>query len=202
MALSLITPPATEPLTLAEANAQLRIDGQSGDQALVWRLIRSARERAEVATQRALITQVWDLVLDQFPCDSWIEIPRPPLVSVSYVHYVDMAGATQTWAASNYIVEAPAGPRCRRGRLSLKFAGIWPITLPQAASVTIRFSAGYGTAAQVPSLLKTAMLMDLATLYEQREAEAIERGAAIEIRSGPKAMYWSYRSHPRQKVAA
>ena len=51
---------------------------------------------------RALLTQTWDMYLDEFPCAGEIIIPLSPLQSVTSVSYVDQHGATQTWASANY----------------------------------------------------------------------------------------------------
>jgi uncharacterized phiE125 gp8 family phage protein len=161
---------------------------------LLTTLITAVRERAETATGRQLITATWDLVLDQFPCglqpyelgsrwrdwgfdrigNLFLDIPKAPLQSVTSISYVDTAGQTQVWAASNYLVDAPSGPRGRRGRIAPAYGVVWPFTQAQINAATVRFVAGYGaTAASVPSLLRQAMLMDIATLYENRDAEAV-----------------------------
>jgi uncharacterized phiE125 gp8 family phage protein len=159
-------------------------------------LITAARERAELVTQRALLTQTWDLLLDGFPEDGYIEIPKPPLVSVTYVKYTDTGGTLRTLTANtDYLVQAPAGPRCARGRVALPFAGIWPVTLDQMGAVVVRFVCGNASAALVPGLIKAAMLMDLANLYGDRE-DVLDEGSKIH------RMYWSYRSHATQRIAA
>lgn len=139
------------------------------------RLIATATDRMELATQRAGMTQTWDLVLDAFPDDDYIEIPKPPLVpatGITSLKYRDTAGTLQTWAATNYVVEAPAGPRCRRGRLSLAYGVSWPSTYGQAGDVTVRFVCGHATASAVAPMLRQAMLVDIAALYANREGEA------------------------------
>lgn len=155
--------------------------------------ITAARDRAELATQRSLLTQTWDLVLDDFPADTYIEIPKPPLVSVTHLKYKDTAGTLQTWAASNYVVDAPAGPRCRRGRLSLARSVVWPSTYGQAGDVTVRFICGNATAAAVPELLKSAIKIDVSALYANREGET-------PLPDMVAAVYRSFKSHARQRV--
>jgi uncharacterized phiE125 gp8 family phage protein len=165
------------------------------------RLITATRERAELATQRALITQTWDLVLDEFPCDGFIEIPKPPLVSITHVKYRDTAGTLQTWPSTNYIVEAPAGPRARRGRVALAFGVTWPAAYGQAGDVQVRFVCGYGAASAVPQLIRSAMLADLATLYKQRE-QVITGTIVAELPIGSTSIYRSYKSRSVQRRAA
>jgi uncharacterized phiE125 gp8 family phage protein len=166
-------------------------------------LITAVRERGEAATQRAFVTQTWDYVLDTFPEDGFIEMPKSPLQAIVSIEYLDMAGVLQTWDPSRYVVEAPAGPRAKRGRVALPFAGVWPITLPQMGAIRIRFRCGYGTPAEVPALLKQAMKLDLGTLSLNREGVVLDRTASPEeLPAGVRAMYWMYRSHSTQRVAA
>lgn len=54
--LTVITPPAEEPVSLASAKDFLRV-GHDGEDALIERLIQSARARIEEATGLALVTQ-------------------------------------------------------------------------------------------------------------------------------------------------
>lgn len=203
MALSRITDPVLEPITLSEAKLQCLISEDITDQDLLISdvMIPAVRDRAEVATQRALMTQTWDLVMDAFPADGYIEIPRPPLVSVTYLKYRDTAGVLQTWAASNYVVTTPAGPRCRRGRLSLARSVVWPSTYGQAGDVTVRFVCGHAQATAVAPILRAAMLLDLGTLYAQRE-QVVTGTIVAELPGGSRDIYRSCRSHGRQKVGA
>lgn len=166
------------------------------------RLITAVRERGELATGRAFMTQTWDWQFDIFPWDAiWLELPKPPLVSVTSITYLDTAGDTQTWAASNYVVQPYAGPRCRNGRVALGYQKTWPVTLAQAGAVTVRFVAGYASAAAVPQLLKSAMLLDLSTLYAEREN--LVKGISVnELPNGVRDIYRQSRAHMRQRVAA
>src|SRR5580765_8015305 len=108
MSLSLFAAPAAEPLTLSEVKAHLRIDTTDED-AYLTTLITVARMRCEGATRRALITQTWDWVIDRWPtwegyhggqtfepaytslpAGGFVWLPKPPLQSVAFVHYVDL----------------------------------------------------------------------------------------------------------------
>ena len=66
MSLVIITPPATEPITLTEAKAQCRVDGTAED-ALLTIYIQAAREQCERLIGRKLITQTVEQRLDAFP---------------------------------------------------------------------------------------------------------------------------------------
>ncbi len=202
MALSLHTAPVGQALDLAAVKLQCRMGDLSDEDAyFAGVLIPAVADRAEASTRRALLTQTWDLVLDRFPSGTGLELPKPPLISVTFVHYLDTAGVTQTWSSSLYLVEAPAGPRCARGRIELPFAGIWPITLDQPGAVTIRFVAGYGAGSDIPPLLTMAMLMDVGTLFENRESVLTgPRQQAIQMPSSTQDIYRTYRSDRTQRL--
>lgn len=209
MGLSLVTAPDGEPLTLAEAKRQTRrTEVEDDDAYLQDALIPAVRERAEQATRRQFLTATWDLQLDAFPC--WtIDVPLPPLQAVSSIHYVDTSGVTQTLAADQYVVDAPGvvtvnadptyrviGGRGRRGRITPAYGLIWPCTRCQMNAVTIRFLAGYGTASDVPPRLKMGMLLDLGTLFENREDQVVGQGFAVSpFPNGAEAVYRAFKSY-------
>jgi len=163
--LEIVTPPAAEPLTIAEAKAHLRVDTDAEDPYLDA-LIRAARASIEHETRRALITQTLRLHLDRFPCERTIWVPRPPLQSVSSITYTDTAGATQTLDAGSYHAGTASSP----GRIRLAEAASWPSEAAcRPGAVRVEFIAGYGAAAAVPEGLKHALRFLLAHWYAQRE---------------------------------
>lgn len=163
LTLNLTTAPTVEPVTTSEAFAHMRLSDES-ELTLVQSLITAARQHVESLTERALITQTWTLKLDEFPC--WeIKVPRPNLIAVSSITYVDTAGATQTLSSANYLVDASSMP----GRITPAYGMSWPSTRCQNNAVTITFTAGYGAAAAVPQALKLAILQLVAHWFEFRE---------------------------------
>jgi len=188
MRLSLVTAPTTEPVTLDEAKAHLRVDGTAED-ALITALIQAAREHVESQTGRALITQTWDGTLDSFPARGAIVLPKPPLVSVTSVKHIDAAGAEQTMNPSDYSVEKPAGPHAQEGRILLGYGKSWPSTRCQSNAVTIRFEAGYGAADKVPAALKAAMLLAIGDLYQNRERQALSSMQFYENKSAELLLF-------------
>ena len=78
--LSKSTAPTTEPVTISEAKAHLRVDENVAEEdELIAAYIAAAREYCEGFQNRAYITQTWELWLDSFPDKDYIEIPLPPL---------------------------------------------------------------------------------------------------------------------------
>ena len=155
---------ATEPLTRSEAKQHLRIDF-SDDDTLIDALIVTARQQAEHRMGRALITQQWRLGLDQFPDDS-LELPKPKLVSVQSVTYLDSDGTRQTLAGSEYEVIADE----LVGRLVPAFGKSWPACRVFPGSVQVSYTCGYGAAVDVPQSIKAWMLLAIGAWYENREA--------------------------------
>lgn len=187
MGLTLVTAPASEPLTTAEAKSHLRVD-ITDDDTLIDAYVKAARQYVEEDMGRALITQTWDYTLDEFPADgSAIQIPRPPLQSVTSVTYVDSAGATQTLSSANYIVNTGK----RNGEITLAYGQTWPATREQANAVTIRFVAGYGAASAVPETIKTAVRLTLGDLYGNREGSIV--GATHIVNPAVAALLGPYR---------
>lgn len=184
MGLKLVTAPAEEPVSLAEAKAHVRQD-LDADDALLTALIVAARETVESRLKRALVTQTWDLLLDAFPArpGSWppasvghryawepaIRLPMPPLVSVTSVSYVDLAGDTQA-LASGTDYQVVSGERNRPGLVAPAPGTSWPTAREQPAAVTVRFVAGYGDAAAVPVAIRQAMMLLIGNWYANREA--------------------------------
>lgn len=165
MGLRLITPPAVEPVSVADVNAHLRI-ADPAEATVISRLIRAAREWAEQYQGRRMITSVWDWTLDRFPRGG--RTLRPywgPLQSIDAISYRDTNGVTRQLAeGTDYDVDLADPPRI------VAIDG-WPDTdcLPNA--VTIRYTAGYGDTPQhVPAATQMALLQLVGHWYENREA--------------------------------
>ncbi len=182
MSLTLTTPPAAEPVTLAEAKAHLKVDS-SADDALITSLIVAARARAEWHTGRAFVTQSWTLWLDAWPQDGLVEIPLPPLQSVTQVKTYDLDDAASVLDPSAYQLDAASAP----ARLKRKSE---PRTdLRAVNAVEIAFTAGYGDASAVPQPVKQAILQIVADLYANRGDTAEIVSAAAEALLAPYRIF-------------
>ena len=174
------TAPVLEPLDVGDLEEHSRLyPPDSRERTALERRIKTVREAFEHFTGRACLTQTWDLVLDHWPTRyegggvfafaGEIIMPKPPLQSVTSITYVDTNGDTQTVAATVYDAITPSGPRAIPGRVVLKYNQSWPTARTQPSAVTIKFIAGWTSAANVPPSAKDGMLMMLAELYERRE---------------------------------
>jgi len=172
MALVLTSGPLSEPVTVAEAKAHLRLDGSAED-LLIASLILTSRLHIEAALGLALITQGWRLILDRWP--GWPEVPIPlrPIQSIASVSVLAADGTPETMPASGYILDQHGlPPRLIRTGTS------WPGPGRLAAGIEIGFTAGYGAAASdVPAPIRQALLMLVAHWYEHRDP--IEIGSPV-----------------------
>jgi uncharacterized phiE125 gp8 family phage protein len=170
MGLRLITAPTDYALSLSEMKAHLRVD-TTDDDALITRYLVDATEFLEQRLERKLMTQTWELIIDTFP-DAEILLPFPPVQSITSVSYYDTAGNPATVASSDYFLDNTS----RDPWLFPEAASPWPSTLDAVNSVTIRFVAGYATAAAVPGSIKAALVLKVRELYDEVNSDqAIDR---------------------------
>jgi uncharacterized phiE125 gp8 family phage protein len=173
----LIEPSAEEPVSLQEARTHLRLE--SGEDDYIAGLIAAARRYCEAFQNRVYVTQTWDLFLDAFS-PGCIKVSLPPLQSVAFIKYKDIAGVLQTLQSSEYLVDSYSEP----GLIFRAYGKSWPTAYPEVNSVHVRFIAGFGTAADVPQEIKHAILLKVADLYEHRGGdEGIDKGINEAIES-------------------
>lgn len=164
---ALISPPAAEPISLAELKAHLRIDGSAED-ALLASLIGIARQHLERSTGLALISQGWRLYLDDWPQSGVVEIARGPVKTVDAVRAFDELGEESEIPLMGHVLDGVRRP-----------ARLWlparTDTRQAINGIEIDFTAGFGDAgADVPDTLRRAMLIHAARMYEFRGAVPME----------------------------
>jgi hypothetical protein len=194
--LTLLTPPATEPVSLADAKLHLR-ESDNAQDTVISALVTAARKLVEERCRRSLITQTWVLTRDQFPSPNlgsanwapfemgiprippgdpsasdlrraWysIRLPRGPVQSVSSIAYYDAAGSQQTLGAGNYEVDITAVV----ARICPVTSSFWPTTAIKLNAVSVTYITGFGAAAAVPGDIVAAIKLLVGHWYENREA--------------------------------
>ncbi len=146
----------------------IRNNLQVSDDELLTDKLQTAIEYAEDFTGRQLLTATWDLFLNEFPTENYIELPFGNLQDITHLKYKDCNGNETTLAENtDYIVEANGEGN---GRIVLAYNKSWPSFTPfPSHPISIRFVCGWTAAAEVPYKIKSAILLMAADLYEHRE---------------------------------
>lgn len=190
-AIEVVTEPLYEPVSLAEAKSWLRIDTTDED-ALVRGLIKSFRQKAENLTLRSFVRRTLKLTLYDWPrhhrYGHVIELPRPPLLSVSSFQYTDSDGVLTEMTAADSVVHNEAEP----GFIVPAWNATWPTIRLVPDAVQVTYLAGYapgspddeaGYQENVPEALKTWMETNIAALEQNREAMIVGTSAMAVPRS-------------------
>lgn len=200
---SVVTPPAVEPVTVQVLQQHARID-YDYDNTLLAMYLTGARQAVEQFLGRALITQTlrWVMAhqapINQFPLvpftayifPLWmpysmlfqrpIELPRAPVQAVSSISVGEWGKADTVLSTDQYSLDLTTEPA--RVRLH---AGV--ATLP-SDHIAIDFVAGYGAdGTSVPLPIQLAILMMATFLYEHRGDDGGEMPEAV------KNLLWPYR---------
>lgn len=179
------TEPPIEPVSLTDMKTHLRITAFDENDDISG-LITLARQHIEEICSISIIQQTWDYFLDSFPLhnSAAIRLPRPPLVSVTYVKYLDDNGDLQTWSDTLYTVDTAKV----LGTVIPSYAEIYPSTQRFQNAVQIRFIAGYADGSAVPFVdtgipkpLIHALKLLVGHWYENREATVM----SVEISNVP-----------------
>ncbi|EGP07787.1 hypothetical protein CSIRO_2382 [Bradyrhizobiaceae bacterium SG-6C] len=180
----LVTAPAAEPLSLADAKAFLRVE-HGDDDAIITALISAARHHVEALTRCALITQTWRLVLDRWP-DGGRIVPRiGPLRALAAVHVFNASGEASEIDPEIFAADRAAGALA---------APSWSLPVPgrSTAGIELDIEVGYGAASDVPQRLLQAIRMLVAHWYENRGLIAIGSSVAM-MPASVNAMIASHR---------
>ena len=194
--------PPVSPVSRDQAKQHLRREASwVEDDDLIDGLIAAATAHVEKVSGRSLVEQTWVLKLPAFPCgdDVWarrIELPRPQVLSVTSIGYVDSAGAPQTLSSANYALQGD-----EYGAWVVEtYGNTWPSTREQSDAVTVTYLAGYaktgaGTAGDpydyrkpVPAPIRQAILLKVQAMYDNLRPEDM---AAVDQQV--ENLIWPYR---------
>ena len=168
-AIKRITDSSTEPVSLAEAKAHLRVD-HTNDDSYISTLITASRQSLEISTRRSLGTgQTYQVSYHSFPTVyNRLVIPNPPIVSVTSLQYYDVNNSLITVDSTKYHVENQSEGV---GYISLDDGFSRPtISKERIAPVVLTYNTGY---ANLPKPLHQSILLLVAHYYDTREPVAM-----------------------------
>jgi uncharacterized phiE125 gp8 family phage protein len=159
----LLSPPASEPISLAEAKQYLRVEHEADDE-LIAALIAAARNAVELSTRRVLMAQRWRVTLHCWPRAGRIVSPVNPLRSLVAARVRGEGEASTALDPAPFTLDTVSVP----GLIMFERARVQE---PGRVLAGIEFDieAGYGTAVDVPAPLVQAIRLLLAQSYEQRD---------------------------------
>ena len=147
-----VTAPAALPISVAEAKAQMRVEGNDDD-TIIERLVNAAVAFVDVqgVLGRAMITQTWGEWLAPNP--STVLLSLGPVQSVSAIKYYDVDGVLQTATLADFNVFGTPN----RITITPKTGKAWPITQNRDDAIKIEYVIGYGASStSVPQTVRHA----------------------------------------------
>jgi uncharacterized phiE125 gp8 family phage protein len=168
MTLVQTTPPALEPISLAEAKLHLRLDTTAED-LLVAAQIMAARQHLEASLQVALLQQSHALFLDAWPKDgAAIALPLTPVTQIVAIRTYAPDGTPLTHSLAHFELARGTPPRVAR---TVGYDASTP--LRRLNGIEIEFTSGFGASpADVPQPLRQALLHLVAHLFENRGTQS------------------------------
>lgn len=164
----LITPIATEAVTIDEVKKDLRLDlSDASEDDLIISYIATARQQAEDITGVATAPQTLELILKSFPFENEIDLGKWPVTSIISFKYFDSTKNEKTLIEdADFTTEIDAD--WETGKIVLLPNKYWPsIELWPADPIRIRFVAGITQ--NFPANLKKAIIAHACILYKFRE---------------------------------
>lgn len=176
--------PAASPVSLAEAKAHLSIDAADWDDPLQV-FIDAAVTRFDGWSGllgRCLVNQTWRLRFEEWPADGVLRFPFPDVSAATIKYYASSDGdATLTTVSPSPFLEIMHDARGSYVKLKPTFTA--PALYDRDGPVVADIVAGFGAAASdVPGALRTAILLTIGHLWENRADSA-----PIQIHSIPLA---------------
>lgn len=173
------------PVTLEEAKSFYRVISTDED-AEITRSIKLATEQAEMITNRQLSKATYEGYLDAFTVS--VKLPKPPLVEVQKVEYIDVDGATQLF--TDYTVDDVSVPAV------LTF---WStpsdVSTEGVNNVIVTYECGYEQE-EMPASIQGFILNVGLTRFENREGEVVGTITDSSFADNVKHLLDSYRIRP------
>jgi uncharacterized phiE125 gp8 family phage protein len=159
----MITDPSEYPVTITEIKEFARIDGNEEDTILEVFLAGTVNS-IEAYLGRSLITRTYKMIMDEWNSKE-IELPMPPLVSVSSIKTIDEDNVETIYDNNNYFVVTESIP----GRIIIKKDTDMPVNFDRdKAGFSIEWIAGYGLSNSIPKQIKIAIMQWVTMIFENR----------------------------------
>lgn len=175
--------PTTEPITLVEAKAHLRVDFSDEDD-YIDTLITSARRYCEAYCNRVFITQTW-----RQNENSWsnpIELKVNPVISVTSLKYYDSNEAQQTITDTSANMQKDLNSDV--AKIYEGLTNTFPAIGSTINPIEIITVCGYGAASAVPDDIKHAIKFMVSYFYENREGVNVPLNSAASDIKPPTAV--------------
>lgn len=159
--------PTQLPVDLDELKMRLKITSNDQD-SLLQSYLEAATEYCQEYQWAQYCTATFVERFDSFPC--YFVPQRTPLISVTSIVYNDTSNTSQTYSSGNYTVDSYSKP----ARIVPAYNTTWPTTYGHVNDVTLTYTAGYGTPADVPEEIRHAILLKAAQAYGDCEGNSIQ----------------------------
>jgi uncharacterized phiE125 gp8 family phage protein len=159
-----------EPIPMQLVKDHLRVTWSEED-VLIYSFVSAAREYVERSTSQAVIPQTITAYYSAMPrTEGYLELPLSNAVSITSVKYIDGTGAQQTVPGAEYYLTVGQPNR-------VYFLNGYDGSTERLDSVEIVYTAGYGETPYkaLPQTIVAAMLIMVADLYENREAQSSQK---------------------------
>jgi len=163
------TPPIVNPVSLADAKLDLRVDHADED-TLIESLISAATDYLEAnrgAINKAFLTQTWTLSLKYPDRDYRIWLPVTPVQSITSITYYDASNLEQVLAVSDFYLHCEEDWAYIEPKPSVN----WPGTYDRLDAINVEFVAGFGDAGiDVPESIRQCIRLLVTHWYTNRSA--------------------------------
>ena len=185
MTTALLTPPGSEPLSLTEIKAHLRIDHDHEDELLAG-LLTAARQYVEHYCRQKIMLQVWRQYESEFPCDGALTLQVAPVRALNDVIAFDTQGQPASVDPSSYQLMRESDPTIVQFEQSFD---------PLQASNGLELDISVGMAehaVDIDDAIKRAVLLLIGHWYEFRGVVTPQQ-QPVSIPPGVEALLSPYR---------
>ncbi len=174
MSLTLINPPANEPISVSEIKDHLRILNDDNNDDLSGLGV-SARHALEARSGFAFLPQVWAYQTER-QGQTDIVLPITPVLEINALEIVHDDGSLEAIDRDHFRVELGSVSRIRLNQYSLASQ---VVNFSPRDHIKITFTAGHRSIGDIPPELRHAIRILIAHFYENRESASQSRVYSI-----------------------